>query len=80
MGSTQHRLRVHATQEWHDLYQKETNDELQRFFDRYTKDIDNGREETPRVRISVYHYNKVGLYISPSLCVHAQPKHRFSCA
>ncbi|KAK5052760.1 hypothetical protein LTR84_002626 [Exophiala bonariae] len=52
-------LRIHATQEWHDLYQKETNDELQRFFDRYTKGIDNGWEETPRVRIAVYHYNKV---------------------
>jgi hypothetical protein len=53
------RLRVHATQEWHDLYQKETNDELQKFLDRYTKDIDNGWEETPKVRVSIYQYNKV---------------------
>ncbi|KAF4334683.1 cocaine esterase [Fusarium beomiforme] len=41
-------LRVHATQEWHDLYQQETNDELQQFLDRYTKGKDNGWEQTPR--------------------------------
>ncbi|KAF9890050.1 hypothetical protein FE257_006730 [Aspergillus nanangensis] len=52
------RLRVHATQEWHDLYLKETNDELQKFFDRYTKDIENGWEMTPKVRVSMYRYNK----------------------
>lgn len=55
------RLRVHATQEWHDLYQRETNDELQKFLDHYTKDIDNGWEETPKVRVSIYQYNKVRL-------------------
>ncbi|KEF55052.1 uncharacterized protein A1O9_08705 [Exophiala aquamarina CBS 119918] len=58
-AQSQHKwLRVHATQEWHDLYQKETNDELQKFLDRYTKGIDNGWEETPKVRVSIYRYNK----------------------
>lgn len=54
------RLRVHPTQEWHDLYQSSTNDELQLFFDRYTKGVDNGWEETPRVRVSLLQFNKVG--------------------
>jgi len=53
------RLRVHSTQEWHDLYQKETNDELQKFLDRYTKGTENGWEDTPKVRVSIYRYNKV---------------------
>ncbi|KAE8380085.1 alpha/beta-hydrolase [Aspergillus bertholletiae] len=51
-------LRVHATQEWHDLYQASTNDELQRFFDFYTKGIRNGWEETPKARVSLLRYNK----------------------
>ncbi|KAL4811369.1 Alpha/Beta hydrolase protein [Aspergillus unguis] len=50
-------LRVHATQEWHDLYQTSTNDELQKFFDRYTKGIDNGWEQTPKARVSLLRYN-----------------------
>ncbi|KAE8360997.1 alpha/beta-hydrolase [Aspergillus caelatus] len=51
-------LRVHPTQEWHDLYQKSTNDELQKFFDFYTKDISNGWEDTPKARVSLLRYNK----------------------
>ncbi|KAL2838515.1 alpha/beta-hydrolase [Aspergillus pseudodeflectus] len=51
-------LRVHPTQEWHDLYQKSTNDDLQKFFDFYTKGIRNGWEDTPRVRVSILRYNK----------------------
>ncbi|KAE8406400.1 alpha/beta-hydrolase [Aspergillus pseudonomiae] len=50
-------LRVHPTQEWHDLYQESTNRELQKFFDFYTKGIDNGWEETPRARLSLLRYN-----------------------
>lgn len=50
---------MHATQEWHDLYQQETNDELQQFLDRYTKGKDNSWELTPRVRVSILRYNKV---------------------
>ena len=53
------RLRVHPRQEWHDLYQPNTNDELQQFFDRYTKGIQNGWEEVSRVRVSLLQCNKV---------------------
>lgn len=52
-------LRVHATQEWHDLYQKDANDELERFMERYLKGVGNGWEETPRVRVSLLGFNKV---------------------
>jgi len=44
------RLRVHETQEWHNLYQKSAIDDLHRFLDRYLKEIENGWETTPRVR------------------------------
>ena len=54
------RLRIHTTQEWHDLYQPRNNDELQRFFDRYTKGIENDWENTPKVRVSLLGYNIVG--------------------
>ena len=32
-------LRVHSTQEWHDLYRPEATDDLQRFYDYYAKGI-----------------------------------------
>ncbi|KIW10703.1 hypothetical protein PV08_11667 [Exophiala spinifera] len=51
-------LRMNATQEWHDLYQRETVDDLKMFLDFYTKDVPNGWEQTPQVRISVLRYNK----------------------
>ena len=57
------RLRFHATQEWHDLYQPHNNDELQRFFDRYTKGIENDWETTPKVRVSLLGYNIVGWHL-----------------
>ncbi len=46
-------LRVHNTQEWPDYYRPENLEDLRRFFDRYLKEIHNGWELTPRVRISV---------------------------
>ena len=59
-GLTVQRLRVHATQEWHDLYQESTSDELQLFFDRYAKGTLNGFENTtPRVRVSLIGFNLV---------------------
>ncbi|GAB1218324.1 hypothetical protein ATERTT37_007578 [Aspergillus terreus] len=58
-------LRVHSTQEWHDLYLETTTDELQKFFDRYLKNIDNGWENTPKVRASLYRYNKEPLVNVP---------------
>ncbi|KAJ5933493.1 hypothetical protein N7454_005822 [Penicillium verhagenii] len=51
-------LRVHASQEWHDLYRVEATDDLQRFFDFYSKDIPNGWEtDTPRVRLTLLGYD-----------------------
>jgi hypothetical protein len=61
------RLRIYATQEWHDLYQQETVDDLKRFLDFYMKDVPNDWEKTPQVRISVLRYNKV--YFLPPLPV-----------
>ena len=46
-------LRLTNTHEWYDLYTPEYVDDLRRFFDRYLKDIDNGWETTPRVRVTV---------------------------
>ena len=51
-------LRVHATFEWHDLYDHASNDDLHRFFDRYCKGILNGWEhDTPPVRLSLIGFN-----------------------
>lgn len=49
------RFRKHAlTFLGYDLYRPEINDELQMYFDRCTKGIDNGWERsTPRVRLSL---------------------------
>lgn len=47
-------LRVHGTFEWHDLYQLSSNNDLQRFYDRYCKGTMNGWEQdTPPVRLSL---------------------------
>ncbi|EXJ67439.1 uncharacterized protein A1O5_09452 [Cladophialophora psammophila CBS 110553] len=51
-------LRLHPTQEWHDLYQKETTDDLKKYLDFYTRGIKNDWEKTPKVRISVIRYNQ----------------------
>ncbi|KAF2137085.1 uncharacterized protein K452DRAFT_114106 [Aplosporella prunicola CBS 121167] len=51
--SQQKWLRVHASQEWHDIYRPDVNDELQQFFDHYCKGINNGWEKTPAFRISL---------------------------
>ena len=59
LADMEFRLRIHTTQEWHDLYQPQNNNELQRFFDRYTKGIENDWESTPRVRVSLLGYNLV---------------------
>ncbi|KAF4815256.1 Cocaine esterase [Colletotrichum siamense] len=50
-------LRIHPTQEWFDIYQPETNDDLQRFLDHYLLANDNGWELTPKVRLSLLRYN-----------------------
>ena len=76
---------MHSTQEWHDLYLETTTDELQKFFDRYLKNIDNGWENTPKVRASLYRYNKVSskylyiyIYIYIYVCIlHWRPAHPY---
>ncbi|KAK5043477.1 hypothetical protein LTR84_011946 [Exophiala bonariae] len=55
-GTSSKWLRFHATQEWYDLYLRKNNDDLQKFFDRYLKGIQNGWEETTPVRVSVLTY------------------------
>lgn len=53
MASKEKWLRVHNTQEWFDYYTPENEEDLRRFFDHYLKGIDNGWENTPKVRLSV---------------------------
>lgn len=53
MASKEKWLRVHNTNEWFDYYTSENVEDLRRFFDHYLKGIDNGWENTPRVRLSV---------------------------
>lgn len=51
IASTQKWLRIHNSHEWPDFYEQDAD--LAKFFDRYLRDIDNGWEQTPRVRMSV---------------------------
>jgi len=46
-------LRIHNTHEWPDYYTPENVEDLRRFFDRYLKGINNGWENTPKIRLSV---------------------------
>ena len=46
-------LRVHNIQEWPDLYDERSEQDLLRFFDHYMKGKNNGWENTPQVRLSV---------------------------
>jgi predicted acyl esterase len=58
--STKKWLRAHWDFEWPDTYSTVGLEDLKLFFDRYLKDIRNGWELTPRVRIEVmdaYEYN-----------------------
>ncbi len=51
--STKKWIRAHRDFEWPDAYCSESLAELTMFFDRYLKDIHNGWEMTPKVRIEV---------------------------
>jgi len=52
--SKQKWLRVHSTFEWYDMYEHASNDDLQRFLDRYCKGVMNGWEhDTPPLRLSL---------------------------
>lgn len=46
-------MRAHREMEWPDTYNRDNLDDLKKFFDRYCKDVRNGWEFTPRVRIDV---------------------------
>lgn len=46
-------LRAHRDFEWPDTYSPENIEDLKRFYDRYLKDIHNGWEMTPKVRLDV---------------------------
>jgi len=46
-------LRVHNTQEWVDGVEQNNVKDLNRFFDRYLKGVDNGWEATPQVRLAI---------------------------
>ncbi|MGD0024409.1 MAG: CocE/NonD family hydrolase [Xanthobacteraceae bacterium] len=46
-------IRFHRDFEWPDMYTPKNIEDLQRFFDRYLKEIHNGWEMTPRVRLDV---------------------------
>ena len=46
-------LRIHNNMEWPDYYEEDNLTDLRRFFDRYLRGLDNGWEETPRVRYSL---------------------------
>ncbi|KAM0308612.1 hypothetical protein ACHAO8_009847 [Botrytis cinerea] len=64
-SSSEKWLRIHTTQEWHDLYQSENNDDLQRFFDHFMISANNGWENTPRIRLSLLGYNRPNVVNRP---------------
>jgi len=53
IGSSEKWLRIHNTMEWPDYYEPANLNDLLRFFDHFLKGIDNGWQDTPRVRYSV---------------------------
>ncbi|WP_018157774.1 CocE/NonD family hydrolase [Demetria terragena] len=53
MASPDKWLRIHNSQEWPDYYDEANVEDLRRFFDHYLKGIDNGWDQTPRVRYSL---------------------------
>lgn len=46
-------LRAHRDFEWPDTYAPENLEDLKRFYDRYLKEIHNGWEMTPKVRLDI---------------------------
>lgn len=53
MASLEKWLRIHNSQEWPDYYDDANTEDRRRFFDHYLKGVDNGWEQTPRVRYAV---------------------------
>lgn len=54
LGTSEKWMRVHDTQEWPDYYSDSAQNDRLKFFDHYLKGIDNGWENTPRVRYVLY--------------------------
>ncbi|MBS5284761.1 MAG: CocE/NonD family hydrolase [Clostridiales bacterium] len=46
-------LRISSTHEWNDYYNPSHVEDLRKFFDYYLKDINNGWENTPKIRLTV---------------------------
>ena len=46
-------MRAHREFEWPDTYHRDNIDDLTKFYDRYLKNLRNGWEFTPRVRLDV---------------------------
>lgn len=62
----------------YDLYRPEMIDDLQKFFDRYCKGIQNGwEEETPRVRLSLLGFEADG---SQANTILERPEHEYPLA
>ncbi|GME47266.1 hypothetical protein N7469_002106 [Neofusicoccum parvum] len=57
IGTEKKWLRIHAKQEWSDLYSEFSTNDLHKFLDRYCRDVDNGWESTSRVRVSLLGFN-----------------------
>lgn len=53
ISSSEKWLRVHNTQEWIDIADRENALDLKKFFDRYLKGINNNWEQTAKIRLSV---------------------------
>lgn len=53
IGSKEKWLRISNTHEWTDYYNPAHVEDLRKFFDHYLKGLDNGWENTPKVRMSV---------------------------
>lgn len=53
IDSDQKWLRIHNSQEWPDYYDEANVEDLRRFFDHYLRGVDNGWEQTPRVRYAL---------------------------
>ncbi|KAJ5660676.1 uncharacterized protein N7484_000048 [Penicillium longicatenatum] len=58
-------LRVHPKQEWSDLYSDESTEDLRKFLDFYTKDIQNDWPATPRIRVSLLPFNEAPIDNKP---------------
>ena len=52
-GTDRKWLRINNTFEWPDMYCEKYKEDAKRFLDRYCKNLNNGWENTPKVRVSV---------------------------